>query len=278
MATYITGDTHGNLKQIHSFCYKMKTTTDDTLVILGDVGINYFNTEQEKKAKAKYNNFGITMLCIHGNHEERPFNIPSYKTKKWKGGIVYYEEEYPNILFAKDGEIYDLDGKKCIVIGGAYSVDKWFRIFKAYAVCQYFMDERLSDTEYENAILYLRGEKSDNDGTIRESLSKAYELLPQGYCTWFKDELPSKEIKMFVESQLANNQIDVVFSHTCPEKYIPKEMFLKDIDQSSVDNSVEMWLDKIENNLKYQKWYCGHWHTDKTTEKMTFLFKTFCEL
>ena len=38
------------------------------------------------------------------------------------------EDEYPNLLFAKDGEVYDLDGQKTIVIGGAYSVDKWYRL------------------------------------------------------------------------------------------------------------------------------------------------------
>ena len=42
--------------------------------------------------------------------------------------MVYYEEKYPNLLFAKDGEIYDFDGKKAVVIGGAYSVDKYYRL------------------------------------------------------------------------------------------------------------------------------------------------------
>lgn len=38
------------------------------------------------------------------------------------------EEQYPNILFAKDGEIYNFNGKKVMPIGGAYSVDKYYRI------------------------------------------------------------------------------------------------------------------------------------------------------
>ena len=38
------------------------------------------------------------------------------------------EEQYPNILFAKDGEIYNFHGKKVMPIGGAYSVDKYCRI------------------------------------------------------------------------------------------------------------------------------------------------------
>lgn len=42
---------------------------------------------------------------------------------------MYYEEKYPNILFAIDGEIYNLNSKKTLVIGGAYSVDKEFWIY-----------------------------------------------------------------------------------------------------------------------------------------------------
>ena len=38
------------------------------------------------------------------------------------------EKEYPNILFAKDGEIFNLNGLKTVAIGGAYSIDKMIRI------------------------------------------------------------------------------------------------------------------------------------------------------
>ena len=51
-----------------------------------------------------------------------------YKLQEWNGGKVWVEEAYPNILFAKDGEIYDIAGMKTIVIGGAYSVDKFYLI------------------------------------------------------------------------------------------------------------------------------------------------------
>lgn len=50
------------------------------------------------------------------------------KKKIWNEGIVYVEEQYPNILFAKDGEIYNFNGKKVMPIGGAYSIDKYYRI------------------------------------------------------------------------------------------------------------------------------------------------------
>lgn len=68
-----------------------------------------------------------------------------YKLQEWNGGKVWVEEAYPNILFAKDGEIYDIAGMKTIVIGGAYSVDKFYRLSKGYL----FLD----------LLIYKKGEK-----------------------------------------------------------------------------------------------------------------------
>ena len=52
----------------------------------------------------------------------------TYHEAEWNGGTVYMEDEYPHILFAKDGELYDIGGQRTFVIGGAYSVDKAFRL------------------------------------------------------------------------------------------------------------------------------------------------------
>ena len=48
------------------------------------------------------------------------------------------EEQYPNILFAKDGEIYNFHGKKVMPIGGAYrpaSFHKCFRMSPSKRIC-----------------------------------------------------------------------------------------------------------------------------------------------
>lgn len=151
-------------------------------------------------------------------------SIDTYKEKKFKGGIVYYEEDYPNLLFAKDGEIYDFDGKRVLVIGGAYSVDKEYRIL-------------------------------NNLG-------------------WWDDEQPSNETKEKILKKLESGlEVDFVLTHTCPYKYLPYEVFLKGIDQSKVDQSTEKFLDIVEDKLKYKKWYCGHYHTNKVIDKMVFMFE-----
>lgn len=221
---YYTGDIHGEPNKILYYVSEYNLTSEDVIVILGDVGVNYFgNDNGDKKRKKTLNKRNVPILCIHGNHEMRPESISSYKEILWHGGTVYIEEEFPKLLFAKDGEIYDLDGKKAIAIGGAYSVDKFYRLSKGMK--------------------------------------------------WFADEQPSEETKMCVIDNLdaVNWNIDIVLTHTCPAKYIPTETFLPMIDQSTVDNSTEYWLDTIEDRLTYQKWYCGHWHIDKKIDKIRFI-------
>ena len=65
-----------------------------------------------------------------------------YRQKSWNGGLVWYEEEYPSLLFAKDGEIFDLEGLRHLVIGGAYSVDKYYRLTRGI---NWFPDEQPSE-------------------------------------------------------------------------------------------------------------------------------------
>ncbi len=139
---YFTGDTHGDLERIAQFCKENNLTKDDVMIILGDVGLNYHTDLRGKIIKRQYSRvITCTLLCVHGNHEQNPEYMESMKEKQWKGGTVYYEEEYPEVLYAKDGEIYDLDGKKTVALGGAYSIDKEYRL--AYGG-NWFEDEQMS--------------------------------------------------------------------------------------------------------------------------------------
>ena len=139
---YITGDIHGEIDKVLFMIKYKKIKHNDIIVLLGDVGVNYYLNKSEERPKQLLNETGIQMLCVHGNHEARPNTIPSYHEKEWHGGAVYVEEEFPNLLFAKDGEIYDLEGRRVIVIGGAYSVDKEYRLARGW---RWFQDEQPSD-------------------------------------------------------------------------------------------------------------------------------------
>ena len=226
---FLTGDTHGNFNRINYFCEKFETTKDDILCILGDAGINYYLNKKDYMLKQVLQDMPITFFCIHGNHEERPFNISTYITKKWNEGIVYYEEEFPNILFAKDGEIYNINGKSILVIGGAYSVDKEYRLLKGWS--------------------------------------------------WFKDEQPNKEIVKYIEKQITKQRhFDIVLTHTCPIKTEPRHMFLPFIDQSKVDKTTELLLQRIADWITFDNWYFGHFHGHWDNGKYHMLFEDYVEV
>ena len=128
MGVFITGDTHGKFQRITDFCEKFKTTNNDVLIILGDAGINYWSNKTDIRLKKRLAQLPITLFCIHGNHERRPEKMEAYKDIPWWGDIALYEEEYPNLIFARDGSLYDIEGNTTFVCGGAYSADKYYRL------------------------------------------------------------------------------------------------------------------------------------------------------
>ena len=129
---YFTGDIHGVVDGVVNFVNKVHPSTDDVIVLLGDVGANYYNDQRDNLLKAFLNDLGTVFLCIHGNHERRPTTIPGYVETEWHGGRAWVQPEYPNLIFAKDGEIYTLNGLRYLVIGGAYSVDKYYRLSRGW--------------------------------------------------------------------------------------------------------------------------------------------------
>lgn len=237
---FITGDKHRNFDRIKQFCRIMNTRRKDVLIILGDAGFNYYEDSRDDKLKNKVSNMNITLFCLHGNKEKRPQNVGTYGIRSFYGGKVYYEPKYPNIFFAIDGEVYTFEGRKYMTVGGAHSVDK-----------------------------------------IR--------CLEENRPFW-EDEMPDDAIKAKVEERLAaeNNTIYGMMTHTCPIKYLPTEMFMstrqnaeikkkpriaksKKLFKPDIDRSTEEWLGKVEQQLDYKVWFCGHYHIDKQIDKVCMM-------
>ena len=126
--TYITGDIHGSPVKIQHFCRRMNLTAEDTIIILGDVGVNYFGDRRDDRVKERLAALAPTIFCIHGNHERRPATVAGYELSSWNDGAVWVQDKYQDLLFAKDGEIFNIEGIRYLVIGGAYSVDKYYRL------------------------------------------------------------------------------------------------------------------------------------------------------
>ena len=72
---FLTGDTHGEFGRIEEFCAECGTSTDDVMVILGDAGINFYRDKRDDELKEYLSELPVTLLCVQGNHEERPDEI-----------------------------------------------------------------------------------------------------------------------------------------------------------------------------------------------------------
>ena len=104
----VTGDTHGRveerLRQIAA-AYPDLKPTETGVIILGDVGLNYYLNDKEKKVKRDLHRIGFQLYCLHGNHEERPDNlinmVRTYDSNV--GGEILVEQGYPLIKYFLDG-------------------------------------------------------------------------------------------------------------------------------------------------------------------------------
>lgn len=81
---------------------------------------------------------------------------------------------------------------------------------------------------------------------------------------WFEDEQLSEEEmnkgKLLIKKE---KTFDLVISHTCPLLYEPTDLFIRGVDQSQVDKTMERYLGELESNLNYKRWAFGHYHADR---------------
>ena len=220
---WVTGDTHGDFSRFYKLNEAVPKNEVWGVIILGDCGLNFWLTKRDKKNKYKIckDYPRLRFYCVRGNHEARPQDVEGMY-KLWIHEInnfAYYEPEYPNIYYLIDGYKYLFGDYLALVCGGAYSVDKYYRL---------------------------------------ERQAAGY------YGGWFENEQLSQEERDAI-SQLATGQkYDLILAHTCPYEWMPRDLFLSCIDQSSVDNSMELWLGELLNQCSWKVFLCGHFHDDRT--------------
>jgi DNA repair exonuclease SbcCD nuclease subunit len=225
---FITGDTHRNFEHIEYFCKKFNTSKSDRIIVLGDAGLNYFRNNSDVNLKKKVSALPISFFFIRGNHEMRPQDIWRYELSDYAGSLAYIDKEFPDSAFAVDGQVYKIDNKKVLTIGGAYSIDKQYRLSRGF---EWFENEQLSEDEMADILNKYRGSK-----------------------------------------------VDCILSHTAPDSEIPYHLLPSSLGKTpNIDNTMEMWLDKIKENVEYKKWYCGHFHISYGDDRFRFMYNDILE-
>ena len=218
----ITGDTHRVFTRFDS----IKTMPSDTaIIILGDVGLNYTLDKNDYDTKAALcRKYPFTFYCVRGNHEARPEDVPTMELvyDKEVDGLVWQEPDFPRIKYFTSWGVYTIDGLRTLVIGGAYSIDKYWRL--------------------------QNGQK------------------------WFANEQLSQEERNACWLKCADKKFDMILSHTLPYNFLPVDMFLRSVDQNTVDNSMEEWLQQLSQKITWRLWLGGHFHTDRIQAPFVEIF------
>ena len=132
MEFLITGDTHGDFRtRLNNMREDLLQDTNLGLIVLGDASFNFFLNGRDSKCKNYVSKtFAGYVYCVRGNHEQRPSLIPTMRLIYDENvkGEVWVEDKWPRIRYFKDYGEYDLNGLSTYVIGGAYSVDKYYRL------------------------------------------------------------------------------------------------------------------------------------------------------
>lgn len=184
---WFTGDKHGDYSSIKLFCESHDVGKDaggDYMVVLGDNGVNYFGGKKDRRLKAELAALPITFFMVRGNHDQRP-SLKSCReedyTSDYVSGPVLVEDEFPNILYAKDGGMYDFGGTSVMVIGGAYSVDKFLRLERqaqGFSQYRWFPDEQLTKAEMDSILETARAQRPD----VILSHTCPYSMIPWDRC------------------------------------------------------------------------------------------------
>ena len=154
----ITGDCHGRVEgRLASIKENMPeyNPEETAVIILGDVGFNYYKSKHDWKSKQRAHKFGYTIYCLRGNHEDRAMNMKDdaeFMYDENVGGTVLMEKEFPNIRYLSDKVAeYTINGLHVLTIPGAYSVDKWYRLQMNW---NWFPEEQLTAEEMAEAEKY----------------------------------------------------------------------------------------------------------------------------
>ena len=84
---------------------------------------------------------------------------------------------------------------------------------------------------------------------------------------------------IFLKWTTSIKRFDYVLSHTAPLSKEPTHLFLSNIDQSTVDKSMEEFLEKIKNQIEFKKWFFGHYHSDEIIDdKFRLMYNDIIEL
>lgn len=119
----LLGDCHGDFRKIYQFAEKMELKEGDAIIVLGDMGLLWRQDRRDANIFIRdfEDRWKFNLYFVDGNHENfhQLNSLPEDAE-----GMGYISE---HIRHLKRGRRYNINGKDILAIGGADSVDQYWR-------------------------------------------------------------------------------------------------------------------------------------------------------
>lgn len=145
---YITGDVHQShdIRKLNtrSWPEQKNLTRDDYLIVCGDMGIVWDDSQSDRYWRDWLEDKPFTTLFVDGNHENHRL-LATYPVDEWNGGKIH--KIRPHVYHLMRGQVFTINGIKVFTMGGASSHDKEYRTEGV----SWWPEELPSDEEYVEA-------------------------------------------------------------------------------------------------------------------------------
>lgn len=116
----------------------------------------------------------------------------------------------------------------------------------------------------ENIFHLMRGQVFEMDEKRIFTMGGAYSIdkyMRKDGLSWWREELPTNEEYREATQNLreTGNDVDYIITHTAPREMIRRMGKYPDMHDAELTGFLE-W---IMYEVKFKKWFFGHWHTDE---------------
>lgn len=157
---YIIGDRHGENGGFseETLPGQAAWTSDDTVIVTGDFGYVMRGEQNNLPERNTLNALAkkpYTILFCDGNHEGFDYLVKYPEEMRYGAPVRRIRD---NVFWLQRGYVYTIEGKTFFVMGGAYSMDKAFRLWHQECTGEkiWFEQELPTAEEYQRAIQSLQ--------------------------------------------------------------------------------------------------------------------------
>ncbi len=235
MRLLVVGDTHGNLPFLREYVYPLAARVKvDRIVQVGDFGLwehHPSGVEFLNGIEDLADEHGIPLYALHGNHDKWSLTMQKYGHIR---NAELFVELRAGVFYIPNGHCWQWAGVKMRAFGGAYSVDKQWRLDEE----QKRTRKLVAKEDFRRAA----GEPAEPYGSAAETL-------------WFPEEqMTDAEMDELLKQRF--DRMGIVFSHDFPARANPGEHF-KTLPECLPN---QLRLQKAMDVHRPDYWFHGHLH------------------